>query len=84
MRWPSAAYRAALRHVLGASDDTALGFAATTSSSSPVVPSSFTAWQSDVVVDRAVTATEQDLMPTLAGVCSRRLLSWPVRRWPPS
>ncbi len=64
VRWPSAAYRAALRHVLGASDDTALGFAATTSSNSPVVPSSFTAWQSDAVVDRAVTATEQDLMPT--------------------
>jgi hypothetical protein len=49
---------------LGASDDAALGFAAPANSSGPVVPSSFSAWQADAVVDRAVTATEQDLMPT--------------------
>ncbi len=65
VRWPSAAYRAGLRHVLGAPDDAALGFAPSSRLAHPApVQSSFTAWHADRVISQAVTTTEQDLMPT--------------------
>lgn len=76
-RWPNAAYRSGLRHVLSAVDDAALGFVpprrATGSVRRPATPAP--AWSTDVVVERANSVTDHDLVPpsrrlVLAGVAT--------------
>ncbi|MEV6899772.1 hypothetical protein [Amycolatopsis sp. NPDC051372] len=63
-RWPNAAYRSALRHVLGAPNDRALGFAPPRrAATGPVTPPGQPAhgWDPTAVVDHAQLVTEQDL-----------------------
>jgi hypothetical protein len=95
-RWPNASYRAGLRHVLGATDDAALGFTPTRRVvGGPCRPApSPSPWQADHVVERAGAVTDHDLMPpnrrqvlagmaTLAGaalVHELQPLLWPIKR----
>lgn len=66
-RWPNAAYRSGLRHVLGATDDTALGFHPPRRSESGrtehAQPGALTAWDAQAVADHAAAITDNDLMP---------------------
>lgn len=66
-RWPNAAYRSGLRHVLGATDDTALGFRPPRRGESGPTehapPGTLTAWDAKAVADHAAAITENDLMP---------------------
>nr|WP_232327820.1 hypothetical protein [Kibdelosporangium sp. MJ126-NF4]CEL13547.1 Putative regulatory protein [Kibdelosporangium sp. MJ126-NF4]CTQ99233.1 Putative regulatory protein [Kibdelosporangium sp. MJ126-NF4] len=68
VRWPSAAYRAGLRHVLGVSDDASLGFHRprrrhadlnTTPNQLKVSGS----WDARSVIERTTLITDEDLMP---------------------
>ncbi|WP_228684918.1 hypothetical protein [Amycolatopsis thermoflava] len=70
-RWPNPAYRSGLRHVLGASDDAALGFRPprrrTTEppgpDAAPPQPSA-PCWDADAVLDQAAAITSDDLTPS--------------------
>lgn len=65
-RWPNAAYRSALRHVLGVADDSALGFTPPRRpSGEPGAPAmrSQSQWRSELVVERATSLTDHDLAP---------------------
>jgi hypothetical protein len=65
-RWPNAAYRSGLRHVLGAPDDAALGFTpprrADTGPVAQVQPGEVR-WETGLMVERARVITEHDLVP---------------------
>jgi hypothetical protein len=95
-RWPNAAYRAGLRHVLNAADDAALGFVPTRRAACGPLPPGSPAprWDTGLVVERATLVTDQDLtrpnrlhvlagMATLAGaalVSELQPLLWAVAR----
>ncbi|MDQ3786427.1 MAG: hypothetical protein M3422_04190 [Actinomycetota bacterium] len=95
-RWPNAAYRAGLRHVLNATDDAALGFVPTRrAASGPLLPGPpVTPWDTDLVVERAASVADHDLtrpsrryvlagVATLAGATLLKELQpllWPVAR----
>lgn len=95
-RWPNAAYRAGLRHVLHAVDDAALGFVPSRRPAGgplrramPPLP-----WDTGLVVERASSVTDHDLMRpsrrhVLAGIATLvggalvdelQPLLWPVDR----
>ncbi|WP_409491245.1 hypothetical protein [Amycolatopsis sp. cmx-11-12] len=69
-RWPNAAYRAGLRHVLGAVDDAALGFtpprrALAEPRTSPASLGS--QWDSRDMIERAIVLTDHDLLTAARG-----------------
>lgn len=74
-RWPNAAYRSGLRHVLGAVDDAALGFFPPRRGESGPTEQArldgLTVWDADVVADHVAAITQNDLMPPTR----RRVLS---------
>lgn len=93
-RWPNAAYRAGLRHVLGVAEDADLGFVAPRRAvGGPLAPvSPLPPWDSGLVVERASSVTDHDLaqpnrrrlltgVATLVGAALIRELQpllWPV------
>jgi hypothetical protein len=95
-RWPNAAYRAALRHVLGAADDATLGFTPPRRAlgGRPPQLTPLPPWDTSLVVERASSVTDHDLiqparrhvltgMATLVGAALVRELQpllWPVAR----
>jgi hypothetical protein len=66
-RWPNAAYRSGLRHVLGAQDDAALGFHPPRRSEGGPLPAPESAttprWDAGIVAERVTAVTGEDLMP---------------------
>lgn len=65
-RWPNAAYRSGLRHVLDAPDDGALGFRPPRRaevSEPDAQRASVSTWDAGVVADHAAAVTQDDLMP---------------------
>ncbi|WP_054055641.1 hypothetical protein [Alloactinosynnema sp. L-07] len=66
VRWPGAYYRSALRQVLGALDDAALGFFTTASRPAIWAVDSFarpSTWDAASAVELAIALTQDDLMP---------------------
>lgn len=66
-RWPNAAYRSGLRHVLGAPDDAALGFTPSRrAAAGPVTPAEpvDAHWETGLIVERARIVTEHDMVPS--------------------
>ncbi|MFD5090451.1 hypothetical protein ACFWMR_07615 [Amycolatopsis thailandensis] len=74
-RWPNAAYRAGLRHVLGAADDATLGFVPPRRASGGPLPSPVlfeSRWDSRTMIERAIALADHDLLPPERGRSSAR------------
>lgn len=70
-RWPNAAYRSGLRHVLGAPDDATLGFNPARRAEAGLVADATPndgRWEPGLVIERASRIIDHDLMPTRRSV----------------